>query len=57
MKITFNKKEIEKIILDYVHREVIEVYYEFKNLEFQIYREEEFVTLTSVQNEEPSDET
>ena len=57
MKITFNKKEIEKIILDYVHREVIEMYYEFKNLEFQIYREEEFVTLTSVQNEEPSDET
>jgi len=57
MKITFNKKEIEKIILDYVHREVIEVYYEFKNLEFQIYREEEFVTLTSVQNEETSNET
>jgi hypothetical protein len=57
MKITFNKKEIEKIILDYVHREVIEMYYEFKNLEFQIYREEEFVSLTSVQNEEPSDET
>ena len=57
MKITFNKKEIEKIILDYVHREVIEMYCEFNNLEFQIYRDEEFVTLTSIQNEDSSDET
>jgi hypothetical protein len=54
MKIIFNKKEIEEIILAHVHREV---YDEFNDVEFHSWKTDEFVIVTFFDKTEPTDET
>lgn len=46
MKIIFSKKEIEEIILAYVHRECFE---EFNTIEIQNWRIDEFAIVTYVE--------
>jgi hypothetical protein len=43
MKIIFTKREVEDILLAYVHREVHE---EFNKVELRSYSEDEFVTVS-----------